>query len=65
MATPVVPNQFMVGKNRIVHKPTAATFSFDKNLTTFKSINWGCSYHPAQLTVKTTSSALRSSCWVS
>jgi hypothetical protein len=41
MATPVVPNQFMVGKNRIVHKPTAATFSFDKNLTTFKSINWG------------------------
>jgi hypothetical protein len=31
----------MVGKNRIVHEPTAATFSFDKNHTTFKSINWG------------------------
>jgi len=41
MATPVEPNQFMVGKNRIVHKPTAATFSFDTNQTTFKSINWG------------------------
>ncbi len=41
MATPVVPSQFAVGKNRIVHKPTAATFSFDTNHTTFKSINWG------------------------
>jgi hypothetical protein len=41
MATPVVPNQFTVWKNRIVHKPTAATFSFDKNHTTFKSINSG------------------------
>jgi hypothetical protein len=29
MATPVVPSQFAVGKNRIVHKPTTATFSFD------------------------------------
>jgi hypothetical protein len=29
MATPVVPNQFAVGKNRIIHKPTTATFSFD------------------------------------
>ena len=41
MATPVVPSQFTVGKNRIVHKPTAATFSFDTNYTTFKSMNWG------------------------
>lgn len=41
MATPVVPNQFEVGKNKIVHKPTNATFSFDLGLTTFKSINWG------------------------
>ena len=41
MATSVVPSQFTVGKNRIVHKPTAATFSFGTNHTTFKSINWG------------------------
>ena len=41
MATPVVPNQFAVGKNRIIHKPTNATFSFDTGRTTFKSINWG------------------------
>jgi hypothetical protein len=41
MAAPVVPNQFEVGKNRIVHKPTNATFSFDMGHTTFKSINWG------------------------
>jgi hypothetical protein len=41
MATPVVPSQFTVGKNRIVHKPTAAAFSFDTGRTTFKSINWG------------------------
>ena len=41
MATPVVPNQFAVGKNRIVHKPTTATFSFETGQTTFKSIDWG------------------------
>ena len=41
MATPVVPSQFAVGKNKIVHKPTKATFSFDTGHTTFKSINWG------------------------
>jgi hypothetical protein len=41
MATPVVASQFAVGKNQIEHKPTAATFSFDTNHTTFKSINWG------------------------
>jgi len=41
MATPVVPNQFAVGKNRIIHKPTTATFSFDTGDTTFKSIDWG------------------------
>ena len=40
MATPVVPNQFAVGKNRIVHKPTT-TFSFETGHTTFKSIDWG------------------------
>jgi len=38
MVAPVVPNQFEVGKNKIVHKPTKAAFSFD---TTFKSVNWG------------------------
>jgi hypothetical protein len=41
MVTPVVPNQFAVGKNRIIHKPTTATFSFEKGHTAFKSINWG------------------------
>jgi hypothetical protein len=41
MATPVVPSQFAVGKNRIIHKPTTATFSFETGYTTFKSINWG------------------------
>jgi hypothetical protein len=41
MATPVVPSQFAVGKNRIIHRPTTATFSFDTGDTTFKSIDWG------------------------
>ena len=41
MPTPVVPNQFAVGKNKIIHKPTAATFSFETGQTTFKSIDWG------------------------
>jgi hypothetical protein len=29
MATPVVPSQFAVGKSKITHKPTTATFSFE------------------------------------
>jgi hypothetical protein len=41
VATPVVPNQFAVGKNKIVHKPTKATFDFDVGHTAFKSVNWG------------------------
>ena len=41
VATPVVPNQFQVGKSKIVHKPTNATFSFDLGSTMFKSIDWG------------------------
>ena len=41
MVAPVVPNQFEVGKNKIVHKPTAATFSFETGQTVFKSVNWG------------------------
>jgi hypothetical protein len=41
VATPVVPNQFQVGKNSILHKPTNATFSFEMGHTTFKSIQWG------------------------
>jgi hypothetical protein len=41
MATPVVPNQFTVGKHQIVHKPTTATFNFDTGDSTFKSIDWG------------------------
>jgi hypothetical protein len=36
-----VPSQFAVGKNRIFHKPTTATFNFETGHTTFKSINWG------------------------
>ena len=41
MAPPVVPNQLQVGKNKILHKPTNATFSFDVGRTTFNSIHWG------------------------
>jgi hypothetical protein len=41
MITPVVPNQFALGKNKIVHKPTNATFSFDTGQTIFKSVDWG------------------------
>ena len=41
MATPVVPSQFAVGKNKIIHKPTTATFSFEAGHTAFKSIDWG------------------------
>jgi hypothetical protein len=41
MVAPVVRNQFEVGKNKIVHKPTKAAFSFDTGHTTFKSVNWG------------------------
>jgi len=41
MATPVVPNQFTVGKRQIIHKPTTATFNFDTGDTAFKSIDWG------------------------
>ena len=38
IAMPVVPYQFQVGKNKIVHKPT---FSFDTSDVNFKSVNWG------------------------
>ena len=41
MVTPVVPSQFELGKNKIVHKPTRATFDFDTGDTTFKSVDWG------------------------
>jgi hypothetical protein len=41
MATPVVPNQFAVGKNKIIHKPTGATLNFESGQTAFKSIDWG------------------------
>ena len=57
MATPVVPSQFTVGKNKIVHKPTMATFSFDTGHTTFKSVNWDVrvsNYQLAKITEKTT-----------
>jgi len=40
VAAPVVPNQFVVGKGQIVHKPTNATFLFDAGHTSFKSVNW-------------------------
>jgi hypothetical protein len=41
MATPVVPSQFQVGKNRIVHKPTKSTFNFETGQAMFKSVEWG------------------------
>jgi hypothetical protein len=41
MVAPVVPSQFEVGKNKIVHKPTKATFSFDTGQTAFKNVDWG------------------------
>ena len=40
MATPVVPSQFAVGKNKIVHKPTTTTFSFHPGQTTFNTVEW-------------------------
>jgi hypothetical protein len=46
MVAPVVPSQFEVGKNKIVHKPTKAAFSFDTGHTTFKSVNWGRAGEP-------------------
>jgi hypothetical protein len=41
MPIPVVPNQFQVGKNKILHKPTKATFNFDTGNAAFRSIDWG------------------------
>ena len=41
MRTPIVPNQFELGKNKMVHKPTAATLLFDTGDTIFKSVSWG------------------------
>jgi hypothetical protein len=41
MVAPVVPSQFEVGKNKIVHKPTKAAFAFDTGHTIFKSVDWG------------------------
>jgi len=41
MVTPVVPSQFQVGKNKIVHKPTGSTFSFDTGQAAFRSVDWG------------------------
>jgi hypothetical protein len=35
MVAPVVPSQFEVGKNKIVHKPTKAAFSFDRRSRVF------------------------------
>jgi hypothetical protein len=56
MATPVVPSQFAVSKNKIVHKPTKATFSFDTGHTTFRALiggMWVSNYQLAQITGKT------------
>jgi hypothetical protein len=41
MRTPVVPNQFELGKNKMVHKPTTATLNFDTGDTIFKTVSWG------------------------
>jgi hypothetical protein len=46
MVAPVVPSQFEVGKNKIVHKPTKATFSFDTGHTSFKNVDWGRAGEP-------------------
>jgi hypothetical protein len=46
MVAPVVPSQFEVGKNKIVHKPT---FSFDTGHTTFRNVNWGRAGERCQL----------------
>jgi hypothetical protein len=46
MPMPVVPNQFQVEKNKIVHKPTKATFIFDTGNTKFKSVNWVSAAEP-------------------
>ena len=54
MAAPVAPSQFEVGKDKIVHKPTKAIFSFDTGHTTFKSVNWGRAGQMAKITEKTT-----------
>jgi hypothetical protein len=55
VVTPVVPSQFEVGKNKIVHKPTQATFSFDTGHTTFKSVKWGrADLQLAKITERTT-----------
>jgi len=40
MPVPVVPNQFELGKYKIVHKPTKAIFNFDPGATAFSSIDW-------------------------
>ena len=56
MATPVALGQFAVGKNKIVHKPTQATFSFDTGEATFTSLIGdvrASNYHLPQITEKT------------
>jgi hypothetical protein len=59
MVAPVVPSQFEVGKNKIVHKPTKAAFSFDTGDTTLPSrASTGdmraSNYRLAKITEKTT-----------
>jgi hypothetical protein len=57
MATPVVPSQFAVGKNRIIHRPTKATFSFDTAIPPSR-VSIGevraSNYQLAKITEKTT-----------
>jgi hypothetical protein len=48
MRTPVVPNQFEVGKNKIVHKPTQAILTFDTGDTLFKTMTWGRADEPME-----------------
>ena len=65
MATPVVPNQFAVGKNQIVHKPTRATFRLDTGHTNFKSVNRkepASNDHLVRITEKTISCGSHGSC---
>jgi hypothetical protein len=39
--TPATINAAEVGKNKIVHRPTDAAFSFDKRHATFRSVSCG------------------------
>jgi hypothetical protein len=65
MATPVVPSQFAVGKNRIIHsrrqRPLVSKRAIPASRASIGDVRTS-NYHLVSITVKTTSYALRSSC---